>query len=412
MKHNPFWYVLFVVKSLATPIVAALVYFFPRDNKKIAMGAWMGRQFNDNPKYLLLYLLDHSDYQITWIAHPEVEHILPRHPQLRFAKKGSLKATWVLLRAGVWVSCQNKEADLTTKPIYSGAMRLNLWHGIPIKGMGELAPGEREKRTKWKGTLHRFFFALRRSRPDWTIVSNRRMRDLMAMSFPEYFSAKMMLSCGYPRNDFLVNNKNNRRLVSDLRRRYAQLLGFDVDARIVLYLPTYRINGTEVFSFYALRGEALRQWKDLTSRRNAVIIEKHHPVTYMRMPPPGRSELSKVVVPDMQPLVDTQELLLISDLLVCDYTSAYIDYALLGRPCIHYAADLEVYKSDSGLVYKFEDVVGGEIVKTPMELHAAVDRQLNSPCVRHGKELLNLIEYEHGTACEQITAFINRKGGQ
>lgn len=410
IKHNPFWYVNFVIKAFATPVVATLVGLFPRDKKKVAMGAWMGRQFCDNPKYLLLYLLKHSDYQITWIAHNEVAPLLPHHTRLHFARKGSLMATWALLRAGIWISCQNKEADLTVKPIYTGALRLNLWHGIPIKGMGELAPAEQEMRTKRKRPLYRLFFTLLRSKPDWTVISNKRMGEIMAKSFPNFFSEKMMLSCGYPRNDYLINNKNNHRLISELRRKYAHLLGFDDNQKIILYLPTYRINKTEIFSFYSLSGEGQRQWRDMLSKNKAVIIEKHHPVTYARMPPPVKSILSKVVMPEMQVLVDTQEILLISDLLICDYTSAYIDYSLLGRPCIHYAADIDAYSKDSGLVYKYEDVVSGRIVKTPARLLQEVERQLVAPVRSCGRLLSELVEYEHGTACEQILQFVQKEG--
>ena len=128
------------------------------------------------------------------------------------------------------------------------------------------------------------------------------------------------------------------------------------------------------------------------------------------MPPPVKSKLSKVVMPEMQVVVDTQELLLISDLLICDYTSAYIDYSLLGRPCIHYAADMDVYAKDSGLVYKYEDVVSGRIVKTPVDLRGEVERQLTSPSRICGRLLSELVEYEHGNACVQILQFMQKYG--
>ena len=337
--------------------------------------------------------------------------LLPKHPRLSFARKGSLKAFWKLLRAGVWVSCQNKESDLTIKPIYSGALRLNLWHGIPIKGMGELAPAEYEKRTRRKRPIRRFLFALLRSRPDWTIVSNRRMGEIMVMSFPEYFSEKMLLTSGYPRNDFLIKNKRNYEYIINLKRKYGNLLGFNDSLKVILYLPTYRINKTNIFSFYGLYPNEQEEWRMLLSQNNAVIIEKHHPVTYASMPPPLEGGVSKVITPKMQSEVDTQELLLIADLLICDYTSAYIDYSLLERPCIHFAADIEAYYNDSGLMYLYEDVVGGNIVKTTEELRMEVASQLSQPSQKCGKLLPQLVEYEHGTASEQILHFI-RSGGK
>lgn len=67
--------------------------------------------------------------------------------------------------------------------------------------------------------------------------------------------------------------------------------------------------------------------------------------------------------------IDTQELLLICDLLITDYSSCYIDFLHCNKPIIHYLFDGEYYqKNDRGLYYSFKDVAAGPIIYDEAEL--------------------------------------------
>ena len=51
---------------------------------------------------------------------------------------------------------------------------------------------------------------------------------------------------------------------------------------------------------------------------------------------------------------DMQELLLVSDLLITDYSSTMFDMSMIDKPCILYATDIEEY--DRGYYFDFEDL--------------------------------------------------------
>jgi CDP-glycerol glycerophosphotransferase len=59
-------------------------------------------------------------------------------------------------------------------------------------------------------------------------------------------------------------------------------------------------------------------------------------------------------VVDMTRYHDMQELLCVSDMLITDYSSSMFDYAMLRRPCLLYATDVEQY--DRGYYYDFKDL--------------------------------------------------------
>ena len=59
-----------------------------------------------------------------------------------------------------------------------------------------------------------------------------------------------------------------------------------------------------------------------------------------------------------QELVDIQELYLLSDLLISDYSSAIFDYSLLNKPIVIMQEDEADYAQNIGWYFSIEDKVG------------------------------------------------------
>ena len=129
----------YLLKSLTlVPIIVChqLTKLIPRDRKRVCVGAWFGNLYADNPKYFAEYLLENSDFEITWIGNESVRKQLPQNSRMHFARKGSLHAVFELLRAKFWICCILCVHDLTSLPVSGGAVCINLWHGIPVKRNG------------------------------------------------------------------------------------------------------------------------------------------------------------------------------------------------------------------------------------------------------------------------------------
>ena len=68
-----------------------------------------------------------------------------------------------------------------------------------------------------------------------------------------------------------------------------------------------------------------------------------------------------------------QELLLISDVLISDYSSIMIEFALLDKPIIFFTYDYDTYMSeDRGFYFDFKENVPGPVVYTTDELIAEI----------------------------------------
>ncbi|WP_415528000.1 CDP-glycerol glycerophosphotransferase family protein, partial [Dellaglioa algida] len=89
-----------------------------------------------------------------------------------------------------------------------------------------------------------------------------------------------------------------------------------------------------------------------------VIIERQH---FKQKINKNKFEYSNIK--EIPQSVDTQELLLLADVLITDYSSIYVDFILQDKPVVHYLYDKNYYiNNDRGVYGKFENQVVGPIV--------------------------------------------------
>lgn len=386
----------------------------PRDGRLCVAGSWMGEMYGDNPRYFVEYLLGHSDLRVVWVGKEHVRDKLPKYPHLKFARLGSLRAVCAALRAKYWIVAQGPR-DICAESLRGRAVLLNLWHGHAFKNGGKTrADGTAAPCARKLPLKTRMLNSLTRRGDDelgWTSIASTEGGRHLAEALPQLFSTDLMLPFGTPRNDYLIHNKGNDSLRRELKARYARMLGFGEDKKIVLYLPTFRKPGVKGFSFYGLEGERRERVASFADAVNAVFVEKHHFLTLMANPPPADAAAGWNVVIDEEKSRDvlTQELLLIVDVLVTDYSSVFIDYCLLGRPCVHYVYDLDEYTvHDAGLAYDLEKVCGGPCVKTLDGLLESVGDALAAKRGVPRPGYAELVAFERGNACEQIADWLMR----
>ena len=87
----------------------------------------------------------------------------------------------------------------------------------------------------------------------------------------------------------------------------------------------------------------------------------------------GREQLQALTaqydgVLDLTDYPDSNELSVLSDVLITDYSSICMNNALLHKPVVFYAYDLDSFEGDRDFYYPYEETVGGPVVKTMEEL--------------------------------------------
>src|SRR5699024_4963321 len=160
----------------------------------------------------------------------------------------------------------------------------------------------------------------------------------------------------YPRNQRLLCSEG-RTSINKLK----QQLNLPVGATTVLYAPTWR-------SKQRLRNK--NAWdeslnlSELAKQTNSVLLVRAHHTLVNRM------NYSNDAI-DVSDLTNVEDLMLIADILITDYSSIAYDFMVTGKPVIHYAADEKSYAEERGT---YADWLGSEakIVRSEEELIEAV----------------------------------------
>jgi CDP-glycerol glycerophosphotransferase (TagB/SpsB family) len=221
---------------------------------------------------------------------------------------------------------------------------LQTWHGTMLKRLALDRPG-RGLRTR---------IAILRERDRWDVLlaqnaySARIFRSAYAMRDPIWEE-------GYPRNDVLSTGD-----AAEIRRR----IGVPHDARLVLYAPTWRDDRTEMVDFVDLEAFA----GELGDGH--VLLVRGHSRTLRY-----GQDLEADHLVDVTSYPSMAELLLVTDVLVTDYSSVMFDFASTGRAIVLFTPDLAHYAADlRGFYFDLLADAPGPIVTTREELRDEIVR--------------------------------------
>ena len=138
------------------------------------------------------------------------------------------------------------------------------------------------------------------------------------------------------------------------------------DRTVILYAPTFRgesVTSASYADFLDL--ELLAR----TLADDHVVLMRLHPFVrdVLRIPP----GLAGFAI-DVSDHPDINELMLVSDLLVTDYSSAIYEFSLLGRPICFLAPDHRAYEAERGFYFDYLSGVPGPVFETTDELAASI----------------------------------------
>ena len=96
-----------------------------------------------------------------------------------------------------------------------------------------------------------------------------------------------------------------------------------------------------------------------------VLVFKHHPFVKNR---PVVPESLKDFAIDLTADMTIEELLMVSDVCISDYSSLVFEYSLFERPMLFFAYDLEEYYDWRGFYYDYAEMTPGPTCKTTEEM--------------------------------------------
>ena len=185
-----------------------------------------------------------------------------------------------------------------------------------------------------------------------------------------------VLATGLPRTDRFFDPDYVAATRSRIFAEHPAIVG----KRVVLFAPTFRgMNSVEAYyDWDRLDFDGLAK----TLGDECVFLIKPHPYSAHNLDRPEQAVYRELVQGaiarhpglflDFSAFPDVNDLLLVTDVLVTDYSSIVFELSLLDKPVVFFAYDYDEYTAHRGFYFDFSEYTYGPVVRTSAELGDAI----------------------------------------
>ncbi len=224
---------------------------------------------------------------------------------------------------------------------------------------------------------------------DKIVVGSPFMAQIFARAFQKESNA--FLHTGIPRTDFFFDEKAKNETMDKVYDTYPELRG----KKVVLYAPTFRDNELSQqqipLDFVKIASQLGDDYRLVIKLHPAVV----HDLNAFRHP----------YIINVANKLSVNDLLLVTDYLVSDYSSIPYEFALLGKPQIFYPYDLEQYQMSRGFWDSYDQVVPGPVVDSDEELvHTLMHMDFDLPQVEQFAAKWNY--YSDGHTAQKLVDYL------
>ncbi|WP_437182795.1 CDP-glycerol glycerophosphotransferase family protein [Shouchella oshimensis] len=175
--------------------------------------------------------------------------------------------------------------------------------------------------------------------------------------------AETIVPIGAPRTDVFFDDVYKEAKRAEIYEEYPELK----NKKVILFAPTFRGNGQSSahYPFDVLKFDELyNNLKD-----EYVFVFKIHPFVN-----------NKVVIPyqyvdffyDFSDYQEINDLLFVTDILITDYSSVCFEFALLEKPMIFFAYDVEEYIRQRDFYFEYQSFIPGKLAKSTEDIISSI----------------------------------------
>lgn len=333
-------------KKICNKLYNKVFIKLPINKKRVMFESFLGRNVSGNPKYLYEQMIKDgldNKYDLIWILNNIDE---PINGSGKKVKRKTLKYYYYMATSKYWIfNCRQADEIIKRKEnIY-----LQTWHGTPLKKLAmDMDNVNMAGQTDINEYKEKFYNNSRRW--DYLLIQNDYSREI----FKKAFAFNKTILNGYPANDILYT-ENNKESIDKIKDK----LNIPKNKKIILYAPTWRDDNFYKKGHYRMNIELdLDKMQKELGNEYIILLRMHYLITNNI-----NIEKYKGFVYDYSQGYDIQELYLVSDILITDYSSVMFDYSNLNRPIIFFTYDIEQYRDAlRGFYFDFEEEAPGPLV--------------------------------------------------
>lgn len=356
-------------------------YYLPVKKNKIIFFHDFGNGYGDSPKYIAEEIIRRGlDYDMVWATNKDHDNPEQYPKQVRRALISRIRSIYELATAKVIITTGKYRYNLKKK---KSQFFVYVPHGQIGAKFVEAQAGDKLGRdyiegSKWHSSV-----------TDLTLSSSKLFTEEVRNYY--WYPDGEIAEIGLPRNDIFFNYTH------DDVARIKSILGFKESTKILIYAPTFR--NEESNEPYAIDTNRLLKTLERKFGGEWVILVRMHPcfIWYGK----AEFEYSDKVV-DVTNYPDMQDLLLISDICISDYSSTMFDFNLMHRPVFLYTTDIPQYQVMRGLKDWFFKVPF-PFCKNNDELNSAIENYDSKTYAERCLEFDKLYgSLENGTAAKKL----------
>lgn len=186
---------------------------------------------------------------------------------------------------------------------------------------------------------------------DLVPVSSDTVRDIYAEAFG--ISGSKVQALGVPRTDLLFDWDYEEKKREELYGKYPILK----ENRVILFAPTFRGDGNKD-AYYPLEAFDVNHFME-RQPEDTVLILKNHPFVKQKFTVDAQWQ-DRVL--DLSGEEHINDLMLISNLLITDYSSSVFEAAILELPMLFYAFDEKEYMDSRDFYFDYSQFTPGPVV--------------------------------------------------
>jgi len=292
------------------------------------------------------------------------------------------------LATSKYVIIDNYFGFLAVTNFKQGVECIQLWHAagaIKKFGLEDQSIGARSKRAN-----ERFLRVYEKFHK--VVVGSDAMADIFKNAFN--LSDQNILRTGIPRSDFFYDVKVRNDII-------LQLIGENEDIKykkVILYAPTFRDGQLDQFKLH-LDLDKMHQ----KLQNNYIVLLRLHPA--VKSTTDYRNIYPGFVYDYSSPRVNINELLLVTDILISDYSSIPYEFSLLNKPMIFFAYDLLQYKEERGLWDDFQEMVPGPMVSNTEDIiNIILENEFDLEKIKKFSKIWN--KYSKGKSSENLVDYL------
>ncbi|MUK87365.1 CDP-glycerol glycerophosphotransferase family protein [Ornithinibacillus sp. L9] len=322
---------------------------FPQKKKTVCVAS-----FGDNIYFTTRSLREISDQEIiilqdkscSYPFDPSIAEVIPFHFRYPFS---FLRSIYHLATAST-ILVDNYYGFLAVTNFKEETTCIQLWHASgAIKHFGLTDPSIKNRSKRAHERFQKVYDQF-----DYITVGSEKMASVFRSNFN--VQNERIIRTGIPRTDVFYNLEHTIK---------GNSIPTIKDKKVILYAPTFR---DCQLKNYQLNLDIEQLYKEL-SDEYVLFIKVHPAVSYTL------DTKYEDFVYDLTNYFDINHILLKTDLLITDYSSIPFEYALLKKPMIFYAYDMEEYSKKSGLIQNYQTEMPGPVVFSTADIIEKIKSQ-------------------------------------